>query len=328
MSAAERMVPVEGRLSRGNVAEGVAHTQAERAAMERSREEQIEHERAQVAEHYQHEPAIFSMVLDRRLAYATGVFHDPSEDLDTAQNRKFARIAAKLAIKPGEKVLDVGCGWGSNLLYLAQHTEGVFHGITLSERQRGEAMSRARAWGVDDRVTIDVCHVEELAFAEESFDAILFSGSIVHMHNRAGIHGLVSRALKPGGRMLISDCYFPATERGDRESEATQYIFVEALGYCRLIGLWEELSMIEKAGLDILHVEDLTRHYALTLGKWIDNVRRNRQRIEALSPGFSRVLQSYMTVAKMSFARRTALEYMILATKGQPAVDVGRWEIP
>lgn len=304
-----------------------ARTQAERAAVARSHAEQIEHERAQVAEHYQHDPEIFRMVLDSRLAYATGVFHDPGEDLETAQQRKYERIRQKLAIQPGERVLDVGCGWGSNLLYLAQHTRGVFQGITLSARQREEALARAQAWDVAHRVKIDVCHVEELAPEPASLDAILFSGSIVHMHNREAIHALVARALKPGGRVLISDCYFPEQDRGDRESAATQYIFVEALGYCRLIGLGEELSLMSRAGLDVLHVEDLTSHYALTLERWIDNVRKNRARIEAIAPGFSRVLQSYMTIARLSFARRTALEYMILATKGRPTVDVGRFPI-
>jgi len=299
------------------------HTPAEREAMGRSPAAQVEHERSQVAEHYQHDPTIFEMVLDSRLAYATGVFQDPGEDLETAQRRKYERIRAKLAIQPGERVLDVGCGWGSNLLYLAQHTAGVFRGVTLSARQREEALRRARAADVADRVEIDVCHVEDLALAPASLDAVLFSGSIVHMHHREAIHALVSRALRPGGRVLISDCYFPGQARGDRESAATQYIFVEALGYCRLLGLGEELTLMERAGLDVLHVEDLTSHYALTLERWIDNVRRNRRRIEEISPGFSRVLQSYMTIARLSFARRTALEYMILATKGRPAIDVG-----
>ncbi|UQA58979.1 SAM-dependent methyltransferase [Polyangium aurulentum] len=304
-----------------------ARTRPEREAMERSPEEQREHERRAVAEHYQHDVDIFSMVLDSRLAYATGVFHRPDEDLETAQRRKFARIQAKLAIQPGERVLDVGCGWGSNLLYLAEHTGGHFFGITLSERQRDEALRRARASGVEDRVRIEVRHVEDLALEPASFDAILFSGSIVHMHNREAVHGMVGRLLKPSGRLLISDCYYPAESRGDRESSATQYIFVEALGYCRLLHLGEELSLIEKAGLDILHVEDLTSSYVLTLERWIDNVRKNRRRIDELSPGFSRVLQQYMTVAKLSFARRTALEYMILATKGRPAVDVAAFPI-
>ncbi len=305
-----------------------ARTRAEREANLRSPADQREHERQVVASHYEHHPEIFSMVLDRRLAYATGIFLDPAEDLETAQERKYARIASKLAIRPGERVLDVGCGWGSNLLYLAQHTGGVFQGVTLSAQQRDEALARAHAWGVADRVQIDVRHVEDLQLAPGSVDVILFSGSIVHMHNREAVHALVGKLLRPGGRMLISDCYYPVHVRGDRESAATQYIFVEALGYCRLLGLAEELALIESAGLDILHVEDLTRHYALTLERWIDNVRRNRREIDAIAPGYAAVLQQYMTVARLSFARRTALEYMILATKGAPTVDPGAWPIP
>jgi cyclopropane-fatty-acyl-phospholipid synthase len=304
-----------------------AKTGAERAAMGRTPAEQREHERHLVAEHYQHDPEIFSMVLDRRLAYATAVCLDPAESLDRAQERKYARIAAKLAIQPGERVLDVGCGWGSNLLYLAEHTRGVFHGITLSAKQRSAALARAEQAGVGDRVTVDLCHVEDLASRRDAYDAVLFSGSIVHMHNREAVHQMVSRMLRPGGRLLISDCYFPVEKRGDRESAATQYIFVEALGYCRLLGLTEELGLIERAGLDVLHVEDLTAHYVWTLGRWIDNVRKNRRRIDERAPGFSAVLQQYMTIARLSFARRTALEYMILATKGAPKVDAGSWPI-
>ena len=101
-----------------------------------------------------------------------------------------------------------------------------------------------------------------------------------------------------------------------------------SLGQARIGTLSEELGLIERAGLDLLHVEDLTSSYVQTLGHWIDNVRNNRERIEAMAPGFAKVLQGYMTVAKLSFARRTALEYMLLATKGAPKVHVAAWPIP
>jgi cyclopropane-fatty-acyl-phospholipid synthase len=140
----------------------------------------------------------------------------------------------------------------------------------------------------------------------------------VHMHNREQIYARAARALKPGGRLLVSDCFFPREPRSDRDSPATRYIFFEALGYCRLLHLSEELGLIEGAGLDVFTVRDLTSSYVLTLGCWIDNVRRNRARIEQLSPGFARILQTYMTIAKLSFARRTALEYMVVAVKGAP----------
>jgi cyclopropane-fatty-acyl-phospholipid synthase len=280
--------------------------------------EQREHERARVAEHYEHDPEIFELVLDERLGYATAMFEDPAEDLDTAQRRKYAWIAEQLDIRPGGRALDVGCGWGSNLLYLAENTDGELHGVTLSAQQRAFALERAQATGVADRVTIDRLHIEDLELEPASLDAILFVGSIVHMHNREHVYRRVAGALKPGGRLLISDCFFPRELRSDRDSSATHYIFFEALGYCRLLNLSEELALIEGAGLDITKVDDLTSSYVLTLSAWIENVRRNRERIEQLSPGFSKILQTYMTIARLSFARRTALEYMIVATKGAP----------
>jgi cyclopropane-fatty-acyl-phospholipid synthase len=297
-----------------------ATTAAEREAALRTRDQQREHERAEVAAHYEHHPEIFSLVLDSQLTYSCGIFLKPDEDLETAQQRKFAYVRQLLDIRPGEQVLDAGCGWGSLLLNLAEHTQGAIRGITLSSRQREEALRRAAERGILDRVRIDLCHIEDLNLPPESVDAVLFSGSIVHMHNREQIHEMVGRVLRPGGRLLISDCYFPKQVRGNRNSAATDFIFVKALGYCRLLGLHEELAMIEQAGMDILHIEEITSSYVLTLGHWIDNVRRNRAKIERLAPGFAAVLQGYMTVAKLSFDRRTALEYMILAGKGRPRV--------
>jgi len=288
----------------------------------RTPEEQREYERDQVAEHYEHRPDVFKLVLDSALTYSTGIFLTPEDDLETAQQRKFDYVHRLLDLQPGEQVLDVGCGWGSNLLYLAAHTQAEFYGITLSLQQRGELLTRAMRRGLIDRISVDLCHIDDLQLPDESVDAVLFSGSIVHMHNRAKVHELVARILKPGGRVLISDCYFPAQLRGDRTSAATDYIFYKTLGYCRLMGLHEELGLIENAGLDVLHVQDLTASYAATLECWINNIRRNREKLEALDPGFAAVLQAYMTVAKLSFARRTALEYMILAVKGRPRINV------
>jgi len=295
----------------------------ERAAALRTKEEQREYERAQVAAHYENSPEVFSLVLDSALTYSTGIYVGPDDDLETAQQRKFAYVHRLLAIQPGERVLDIGCGWGSNLLYLAAHTAGDFQGLTLSSQQAAELRRRANDRGLQDRVRIEVRHVEDLNLPAGSVDVVLFSGSIVHMRNRGDIHQLVERIMKPGGRMLISDCYFPYQIRGDRGSRATDYIFYKTLGYCLLLNLHEELALIEKAGLDILHVQDLTSSYARTLNAWIDNIRLNRNKIEALAPGFAAVLQGYMTVAQLSFARRTALEYMILAVKGRPRVNVG-----
>jgi cyclopropane-fatty-acyl-phospholipid synthase len=304
------------------------HTVLERAASARSAADQRDFERAKVAEHYEHDPEIFSLVLDSQLAYSTGIFLAPDEDLETAQQRKFAHIRALLRLKPGDSVFDAGCGWGSVLLNLAQHAGAHVHGITLSAKQREVALDRARIRGVADRVRIDVAHIGEVELDPQSLDAVVFSGSIVHMHDRAGVHRWVARHLKPGGRLFISDCYFPAEQRGSRETEATDYILGRALGYCRLLTLSEELKLIEESGLDIRLIEDLTSSYVRTVKHWIDNIRRNRAKLERMAPGFAHLLQTYMTVGRHSFLRRTALEYMILATKPQSQTDLADWSIP
>jgi Mycolic acid cyclopropane synthetase len=119
-----------------------ARTHAERDAMARTAAEQREHERGLVAEHYQHDPEIFSMVLDRRLAYATAVFDDPLESLDVAQERKYARIAAKLAIQPGEHVLDrVRMGEQSALSGAAHPRDPPWH---HAERQAASRRAGSR----------------------------------------------------------------------------------------------------------------------------------------------------------------------------------------
>ena len=155
-------------------------------AATRTAGEQREYERTQVADHYEHRPNVFKLVLDSALTYPTGIFLSPHEDLETAQQRKFEYIRRLLDLRDGEKMLDVGGGWGSNLLYLTAHTQAEFHGITLSGQQRGELLARARERGLEDRLRVDICHLDELALPDESVDAVLFSGSIVHMHNRRG----------------------------------------------------------------------------------------------------------------------------------------------
>jgi cyclopropane-fatty-acyl-phospholipid synthase len=293
----------------------------EMEAATRTKEQQRDFESTRVAEHYEHRPEVFSLVLDSALTYSTGIWLNPNDGLETAQRRKFEYVRRLLDIQPGERVLDVGCGWGSNMLYLAAHTEGTFQGLTLSAQQRGELLRRADERGLSHKISVDVCHVETAAIAPESVDVVLFSGSIVHMRNREEIHRAVATLLRPGGRVLISDCYFPEQQRGNRASAATEYIFYRTLGYCLLIPLHEELGYLEKAGLDIVHVQDLTSSYASTLESWINNIRHNRAALNALDPGFAAVLQAYMTVARLSFASRTALEYMVLATKGRRCLN-------
>lgn len=303
----------------------ITHTSSERLAESWSPEQQREYERKAVASHYENEPEIFSLVLGRTMAYATGVFLHPDESLETGEQRKLERIREKLSLQPGSRVLDVGCGWGSIGLHLAERCAIRVDGITLSAVQQRVVLERAQERGLSDRVEVEVCHIDELDRPAESYDAIVFSGSIVHMNSRRAVHQKVGRLLRPGGRLLTSDCTFPAELRGDRGSRANDYIFVQTFGYVRPLALWEELRHIEEAGLDVIHLEDLSSSYAITLGKWIENVRAHRDRINELAPGFAKSLYSYMTLCKTSLEKRTALEYMTVAVKGRPPVPAATW---
>lgn len=299
-------------------------TKLEQSALDRSAEEQRAFERDRVAEHYEYDPAIFSMVLGDTLAYSTGVYEAANDDLEIAQARKLGHIRELLNLAPNEVAFDVGCGWGSVMLSLAQDTDARITGVTLSSQQKDFLLAKADRLGVRDRISVSVEHVEEVELEPESLDAIYFVGSIVHMHNREAVHAWAANALKPNGRLFISDCYFPTMERGDRLSAANDYILGRTLGYCRLTSLSEELVMMEAAGLDVVRVEDHTSSYVRTVGHWIDNIRRNRNQINKLAPGFARTLQAYMTIGRTSFARRTALEYMILAQKPGSTIPSAR----
>ena len=154
-----------------------------------------------IQHHYDISNAFYRLFLDERMVYSCGYFTDFANDIDQAQRDKLDHICRKLRLKPGERLLDIGCGWGAMLIHAAKHYGVTGHGVSLSEEQTALARERIKAEGLEDRITIEIKPYAEL---EGSFDKISSIGMFEHIGiaNHEGYFDAVHRLLKPGGIYL------------------------------------------------------------------------------------------------------------------------------
>jgi len=293
------------------------HTLLERAASERSAADQRDFERAKVAEHYEHDPEIFSLVLDSQLAYSTGIFLAPDEDLETAQQRKFAHIRALLRLKPGETFLDIGCGWGGLLCYAAEKYGVRAHGITLSDAQLEVAHQRIRERGLEDRVTAEI---KDYADLSGSFDKIASIGMYEHI-GLANIPLYLSKVkslLSPKGLFLnhaISQRAKKSRRRFATRPEQRaiiKYIFPGG----QLDDIGATVRAMEIQGFEVHDVEAWRPHYALTTRHWCERLTARRKEAERLvGEETYRIWVAYLAGCSLSFARGSLRIYQTLASR-------------
>ncbi|MGK7311622.1 MAG: class I SAM-dependent methyltransferase [Candidatus Longimicrobiales bacterium M2_2A_002] len=233
----------------------------------------IERDRAAVTHHYDLSNAFYSLFLDPRMVYSCAVFRHPDEDLETAQLRKLDLICRKLRIREGDRLLDVGCGWGALIIHAAREYGALATGITLSQRQAELARSRIREAGLDGRCRVEVRDYRELQ--DEAFDRIASVGMFEHVgHERAAEYfATIHRLLRPGGSYLhhaITANPLGPPQPGPSLSDT--FVFPDH----ELIPIGETLTYAEEEGFDIRDLEALREHYALTLRRWIAALERNR----------------------------------------------------
>ncbi|HEY1606490.1 MAG TPA: cyclopropane-fatty-acyl-phospholipid synthase family protein [Allosphingosinicella sp.] len=272
-----------------------------------------------VAHHYDVGNQLYRLFLDDDLQYSCAYFTDPSNSLEQAQADKKAHIAAKLHLKPGQKVLDIGCGWGGMALYLNRHFDCDVLGITLSEEQLKLARERASEAGVADRVKFEL---RDYRRVEGTFDRIVSVGMFEHVGaaHYDEFFGVCRRLLAPDGVMLLHTIgRFDEPRAG--EPFADKYIFP---GY-HLPNLSQIIEASQRWRLIHSDVETLRLHYAYTLLHWIERCEAHRGEIVALyDERFYRMWQIYLTGALAMFEDGGGCNYQIQYIRDRNAVPITR----
>ena len=268
-----------------------------------------------VAHHYDLSATLYDLFLDADRQYSCAYFEQPTDDLDTAQANKKRHIAAKLLLEPGQKVLDIGSGWGGLGLYLAQETGVDVTGLTLSVEQHKIASERAVTAGIDDRVRFEI---QDYRLDTRRYDRIVSVGMFEHVgvNHFQEYFNKVADLLTDDGVALIHAI-------GRKEGPGTtnpwvrKYIFPG--GYCPAIS--EVLPAIERAGLWVTDMEILRLHYAETLRHWRQRFLAHWDRIEALyDERFCRMWEFYLAGSEASFRVSGNMVFQIQIAKRQDIV--------
>jgi cyclopropane-fatty-acyl-phospholipid synthase len=266
-----------------------------------------------VRHHYDVSNDFFELFLDSSMTYSCALFSRGASTLEEAQLQKRELVCAKLGLKQGERLLDVGCGWGSFVLHAATRHDVSAVGITLSSNQAELARRRVAEAGLEDRVEIRLQDYRDLD-SSERFDAIASIGMVEHVGASkidayaAQLAGL----LEPGGRLLNHG--IARLRHGDPEAGpfSERYVFPDAAP----LHVSRVLLALERAGVEPMHVEGLRQDYVDTLSEWINRLDANRAQAEALAGGERvRVWRLYLRAARNGFATGFTSIFQVLGRR-------------
>jgi cyclopropane-fatty-acyl-phospholipid synthase len=271
-----------------------------------------ERDRRSVRHHYDVSNEFFAMFLDESMTYSCAFFSRDGSSLEAAQRAKLELVCTKLALQKGERVLDVGCGWGSFAIHAAREHGVSVTGITLSEPQAKLARERAAAAGVDDLVDIRVMDYRELA--GEQYDAIASIGMVEHVGaNRIDEYArTLARLLRPGGRLLNHGIARLRLGEPEAGPFSERYVFPDAAP----LHLSRIQAAIEGAGLETHHVEGFREDYAETLRHWMRRLEDRIEEAEALVGAERiRVWRVYVRAARRGFETGFTSVYQVRCSK-------------
>ena len=274
--------------------------------------------RATIAHHYDRGNDFYRLWLDPELVYSCAYFASGEQPLAEAQRDKLDYICRKLRLEPGQRLLDIGCGWGALASWAARHYGVQVHGITLSEQQFRYARERIAREGLEGRVGIELLDYRELR-GEARYDRVVSVGMFEHIgiRNFPEYFGTVRRVLRADGLFLNHGI---TSDRDWADTAATRFINRYIFPDGELARIDTVLKAMEDAGFETLDVENLRPHYAMTLRHWVRRLEARREEAIAVSdePTY-RLWRLYMAGCAFNFERGEIGIHQVLAgVRGNP----------
>ena len=279
----------------------------------------IKKSKMNVAHHYDLSDELYDLFLDPKRQYSCGYFKNESDSLETAQNNKIQHIIKKLNIKPNQKVLDIGCGWGSLAIDIAKSINCEVTGITLSKKQFEYCVKKAKELNLENQVTFRLIDYREL---NEKFDRIVSVGMFEHVGRKfyKKFFKKIEKLLNNNGISLIHTIGSVNPPR-DPHPWITKYIFPG--GYTP--SLSEVTTPIEKAGLIVSDIEVLKLHYSHTLRHWKENCLKNKaQIVEMFDEKFFRMWEFYLAGCEIAFKWGDQVVYQFQLSKNYTSTPTTR----
>jgi len=274
--------------------------------------------KANVAYHYDVSNDFYRLFLDEEMVYTCAYFTEEHGDLDRAQRDKLDMICKKLRLKPGDRFLDIGCGWGALVCHAARHYGVEAHGVTLAEEQLALAREKVEALGLQGKVTL---HLKDFTQMEGEFDKISSIGMFEHVgiRNHPSYFRAVNRLLRPRGLYL----HHTISRRAKKTEKAFNKMPAEYRALVRYIfpgGELDHLGMsianLERHGFEVHDVEGWREHYQRTTRLWWERLDANKAKAEAeIGPERTRMWLLYLAGCSLAFERGGALVNQTLVSK-------------